>query len=55
MSDEAFTLEAQMGRFLLSMGMYHSEAAQTWRDRGGCVWTDEELRRMWLQAHGRRP
>jgi hypothetical protein len=54
MSDEAFTLEAQMGRFLLAMGFRFEESNQLWRLTDTQVWSNEELRRMWLQAHGRR-
>jgi hypothetical protein len=62
MSSEPMTLDAQMATFLRTMGLLFEESSQSWTvppwrvaQVGEPRWTHEELRRMWLQAHGRNP
>lgn len=46
-----FNPGAQMAHFLHAMGLRQDEAVRAWRLTGTQVWSQEELERMWADAH----
>jgi hypothetical protein len=47
----SFNPNAQMVHFLRAMGLRYDELARRWRMPDDPTWTQEELERMWSDAH----